>query len=285
MASSTAAPAAATAAEMPTEQAPPPATSSSPFTETEPLLSSKELKFCTKGGRRFFVLMFYGILFAQFLTASVVTLAFSRSLAEQMKQLNVVVVSCLALMVAAVFFALNLSGHLRTFLINIFMLVTVPCGLGCVLGFMDAVLGWQAGFLGVSVLSVTFLVLAIVCFFTYWDLVKKSRGFWLLAISFAVATLSFVAVGVTLRLLKMSIDLLRVAVSVLVVFAFLAHVTYDVRLMTEGIHEVQLNANEYCYAVLLLYVDIIELVLWPLELLSGERQPEQKKKEKAAEEP
>lgn len=264
----------AMAVETPAMQAP--STSGHSASETQPILP-RELKLCTKNRRRFLVLMVYGILSAQFLTATLVALAFGRPLADQIQQFNVVVVGCLALMVATVFFALYLSGHLRTWLINIFMLVTVPCGIGCVLGFVDAFMGWQAGFLILNVLSITFLVLAVLCYATYWDLVKKNRGVWLLVLSVAVAALSFAGVGITLWVLKTSIHWYEITMDIVIVFVFLAHVTHDLRMMTEGIHEAQLDVDEYCYAVLLFYIDIIELLLWPMVLYSKQAQPEQKK--------
>jgi FtsH-binding integral membrane protein len=158
---------------------------------------------------------------------------------------------------------------LRTFPQNYMFLFGFTATEGVVIGLVCA------GYTGASVAMAALITVSIFAMMTVYAWTTKSdfTGFgpYLMAILFTM--LSVAIVGFVLSLAGAGPDVmnpLNTVYSGCGALLFSLYIVYDTQLMIGGRHKVQFSIDDYCYAALNLYLDVINLFLYILQLF-GEK--------------
>mmetsp|Transcript_25595 Transcript_25595/g.56441 ORF Transcript_25595/g.56441 Transcript_25595/m.56441 type:complete len:249 (-) Transcript_25595:140-886(-) len=181
------------------------------------------------------------------------------------------------------------ASHSYLMLISLFMTLACICGMSCcgdaarrapinfillftftafeaiLVGFVSAQYTWQSVVLAAGVTCVVFFGMTAFAMLTKIDFTGLGMYFMgglmsLMAFGFMLSILSMC--GVSVKPLMMLYDLGGVML-------FTMYIVYDTQLILGGDHQQQFSVDDYIFAALHLYLDIINLFMYILELLGS----------------
>lgn len=155
----------------------------------------------------------------------------------------------------------------RTFPLNYFMLLIFTGAESVLIGFVSA--QYTAGTVGMcaGVTAAIFLAMTVYAWTTKSDF--TGYGPYLMGFLFALIGLSL---GISIMsLFGFDVQMLRVLYAAAGVLLFTMYIVYDTQLMLgdHGGHKHQFDIDDYIFAALSLYVDVVNLFMALLSLLGG----------------
>jgi len=172
----------------------------------------------------------------------------------------------MGMLVATMCFMICCRDAVRSFPTNYLLLTLFTACTGVLVGFASALYTWQSIALAAGVTAVVFLSMTAYAFTTKSDFTGFGPYLFaatscLICFGFVISLLSMC--GVQIRALQVAYDLIGV-----VLFTF--YIVFDTQMMMGGNHQVSFDIDEYVFAAMNLYLDIINLFLALLDLF-GER--------------
>jgi len=224
------------------------------------------LKTADAAVRAGFVRKVYGILSAQLLATVVVAAPFVRYgpgiVHEQASLLMVSTITLFATLLVISF----CSGVARKFPWNFVLLTAFTLSQGVLVGCVCATHTWQSVGLAAGMTGLVFLSLTVYAFTTKTDF----TGFRPYLFGGLLAMLNFSVVLSLLALCGVRMDWATVVYDCIGVLLFTFYTIFDTQTILGGAHKVQYEIDDYVFASLNLYMDIINLFLYVLDLL-GDR--------------
>mmetsp|Transcript_92054 Transcript_92054/g.263765 ORF Transcript_92054/g.263765 Transcript_92054/m.263765 type:complete len:243 (+) Transcript_92054:72-800(+) len=154
---------------------------------------------------------------------------------------------------------------LRSFPSNYALLGVFTIAMGVVVGFTSAMYTWQSVILAAGMTTAIFLGMTVYAFTTKTDFTGYGPymfGFMLCLCVFGFTLFILSACGIFIKWLYMLYNLCAVIL-------FTMYIVYDTQLMIGGDHAVAFSIDDYCFAALNLYLDIINLFLALLQLFGN----------------
>lgn len=232
--------------------------------------SNIAIKNANREVRLGFIRKVYGILIAQLAVTLVVGSFFYDVSPQWIQQHRGLMFLSMAVTVSTLI-AMTCCQHLcRSFPTNYILLFTFTAFEGIMLGIVSA--GYTAGsVLGcVAVTLLVFSGLTVYAFKTKTDF--TGYGPYLFGVF-----LTFIAFGFVLSILSwcgVYIPMLRTIYSIAGVLIFVMYIVFDTQLIIGqyGGHKCEFGIDDYVFAALTLYLDIVNLFLYLLELFGDRRQ-------------
>merc|ERR1711972_657776 len=156
--------------------------------------------------------------------------------------------------------------QMRVFPQNYFFLALFTACTGVMVGFTSALYTWQSVALAAGVTVLIFFGMTVYAWTTKTDF--TGAGPYLLA-----AMMSLFCFGFVISLLSMCGVPVQGAIMLydfIGVLLFTFYIVYDTQLILGGSHQIAFGIDEYAFAALNLYLDIINMFLYLLELF-GDR--------------
>lgn len=227
---------------------------------------SSAVKLADQIARAGFVRKVYGILSAQLL----LTVAVAAPIVVMGKSFVVMhprlLEASLGMLVATMCVMICCQDMLRRFPQNYFFLTVFTACTGVMVGFTSALYTWQSVALAAGVTVLVFLGMTVYASTTKTDF--TGSGPYLMA-----AMLSLCCFGFVLSILSMCgvpIHGAMMAYDFIGVLLFTMYMVYDTQLILGGDHKLSFGIDEYVFAALNLYLDIINMFLYLLSLF-GDR--------------
>lgn len=222
--------------------------------------------FAEEQVRRGFVRKVYGILSAQLLLTTAIAAPIAvggRTLVAQNPWLPIL--SSVLLLVTMCSLCCC-SSAMKVYPYNYLMLFGITVAMSLMTGLASAQYTWQSVVLAFAITSCVFLVLTALAAFTSIDF--TGMGVYLYAglaslFCFSMVLSILILCGVQVKAALMLYNLIGV-----VLFTF--YIVYDTQLILGGKHKQQFAIDDYAFAALNIYLDIINMFLYILELV-GER--------------
>lgn len=219
--------------------------------------------------RRGFVRKVYSILSVQLLLTTAVAALFQGMDLTWLAANRWILWGSVATAFAAVCAMTCCQGLARKFPINYLFLLVLTALEGVMVGFLSAMYTWQSVILAAGITMVIFLGLTAFAWTTSSDFTGMGVylcGALLTLCSFGFALSILTFCGVPIKLLTLVYDLVGVMI-------FVLYIIYDTQLILGewGGHECQFSVDDYVFASLALYLDIINLFLHILSLLGDRR--------------
>lgn len=235
-----------------------------------PLLS-ESVKNATLEVRRGFVRKVYGILSAQLLLTVAIATPICMAGEQWVVNNSWLLVLSTVVLLGTMCAMCCCQEALRRYPTNYIFLLLITSAMSVVVGFSSAAYTWQSVLLAAGITVVIFLAMTLYAWTTTTDF--SGAGPYLFAAMICLMVFGFVIAimamcGVNVEWAMMLYDLLGV-----LLFTF--YIVYDTQLMIGALgnastHKVEFSIDEYAFAALNLYLDIINLFLYLLSLL-GER--------------
>jgi len=231
-------------------------------TETSRLSAERRIKDCEVEVRRGFIRKVYSILSAQLLLTVLIAWPLRDMDVGTAMPLfvvaNVVLIGTMCAMCCC-------QQALRTFPTNYLFLLALTSAMGVLVGFSCIPYSPETILLSAGVTVGIFLCMTVYAFTTKADFTGYGPYLFgalaaLMCFGFALSMLSMC--GVSVKLAHVCYDLIAV-----LLFTF--YIVYDTQLIVGGGHEHQLSVDEYCFAALGLYLDIVNLFLHLLSLFGN----------------
>jgi len=225
--------------------------------------------------RRNFIKKVYGILGLELLlvTAILVIFMFTPLYDKVYKDSNWLIVFFIMIILSFVLMLIltccPLDKVIRKFPLNILLLTLLVIFQGITLGIISAYYKHESILIAGAVTAATVVVVSVFAFFTNIDFTKCGGIFFILVILLCVLGIAttivfFVADDFTKYVMKMVYGAVGALVMVLLLI-------YDTQLMMIGKHKYSYDPEDYVFAVLSLFLDIINLFLYILMLVGGSR--------------
>mmetsp|Transcript_74279 Transcript_74279/g.192990 ORF Transcript_74279/g.192990 Transcript_74279/m.192990 type:complete len:242 (+) Transcript_74279:95-820(+) len=213
-----------------------------------------------------FVRKVYGILSAQLLLTVAIATPFQYMSKQQVVAAQpLLIISCIVLV--ATMCAMMCCAHaLRTFPSNYIFLGVLTSAMGVLVGFTSAMYTWQSVVLSAGITVGIFIGMTVFAWTTKTDF--TGYGPYLFG-----AMLTLMVFGFTLSIMSLCgvhIKWLTMLYDFLAVLLFTFYIVFDTQMIIGGDHQISFNIDDYCFAALNLYLDIINLFLHLLALL-GDR--------------
>jgi len=231
--------------------------------ETSPLYS-RLVKDAEERIRRGFIQKVYGILSIQLLLTVLIAWPLREMRVEMAFPLfvvaNVVLLGTMCAMCCC-------AHALRTFPTNYIFLVVLTSAMGILVGFSCQPFSTDTVLLSAGVTVAIFLSMTVYAFTTKTDFTGYGPYLFgalsaLICFGFALSLLGMF--GVHFKMAHVVMDLCAVVL-------FTCYIVYDTQMIVGGDHQVQFSIDDYCFAALNLYLDIINLFLHLLALLGDRR--------------
>jgi len=216
--------------------------------------------------RQGFVRKVYGILSAQLLLTVFIALPFQFMTKAVLQANSWILIASTVVLVVTMCSMMCCGQVLKQFPQNYMFLGLLTSCMGVVVGFTSAMYTWQSVMLAAGITVGIFLGMTIYAWTTTTDF--TGAGPYLVG-----AMLTMMMFGMALSILSMCgvhIVWMVMFYNLCGVLLFTFYIVYDTQLMMGGSHQVQLSIDDYCFAALNLYLDIINLFLHILALL-GDR--------------
>lgn len=235
---------------------------------TLPLLNTNEklLERADREIRAGFVRKVYGILSVQLLATVAIAYPLQRMSPEVVRSHSWIVILSTVVLLGTMCSMMCCGDVMRKFPMNYAILGVMTLCMGVLVGFASAAYTWQSVALAAGLTVAIFLAMTAFAWTTKTDF--TGYGPYLFAalvtlcfFGFAVSLLGYF--GVHIKWLVMFYDLIGV-----LLFTF--YIVFDTQMIIGGSHSVKFSIDDYCFAALNLYLDIINLFLHILSLL-GER--------------
>merc|ERR1712129_106666 len=158
------------------------------------------------------------------------------------------------------------AEQLRKFPGNyVFLFVLTSC-MGVMVGFTSALYTWQSVALAAGMTTGIFLGMTVYAWTTNTDFTGYAPYVF-------ASMMCMIAFGCTLSMLSffgINIEWALMGYDALGVLLFTFYIVFDTQMMIGGSHKVQFSIDDYCFAALNLYLDIINLFLYLLQMF-GDR--------------
>eukprot|EP00931_Biecheleriopsis_adriatica_P090888 TRINITY_DN647_c0_g1_i2.p1 TRINITY_DN647_c0_g1~~TRINITY_DN647_c0_g1_i2.p1 ORF type:complete len:238 (-),score=52.73 TRINITY_DN647_c0_g1_i2:10-723(-) len=233
--------------------------------ETTPMIET-QLKAADRDVRMGFVRKVYGILGVQLLLTVAIALPFQFMALKAVQSMSWLLYLSTGVMLATMCSLVCCAEKMREFPTNYIILAIITACTGVLVGFSCAMYTWQSVLLALGITVGIFLSMTVYAWTTSTDFTGAGPYLFaaLMTLCFFGFTLSILSLcGVHIKWAMMFYDFLGV-----LLFTF--YIVYDTQLMIGGNHKVKFSIDDYCFAALNLYLDIINLFLHLLSLL-GER--------------
>lgn len=157
----------------------------------------------------------------------------------------------------------------RKFPNNYICLVIITVFMSIVVGFTSAQYTWQSVILAAGITVLIFLAMTVYAFTTSTDF----TGFGPYLFAGLMVLMMFGFTIMILSLLGVPVNMLIMAYDAIGVLLFTFYIVYDTQLIIGeyGGHRQQFSIDDYCFAALNLYLDLINLFLHLLSLLGNRR--------------
>jgi FtsH-binding integral membrane protein len=237
--------------------------------ETQPLNpTAQQLKDVSAEIRLGFVRKVYGILCAQLLLTVLIATPIALSGRTWIMTHRYIMYVSMFAVLAMALSMMCLGKLLRTFPGNYIFLFVFTSLMAVMVGFTSAMYTWQSVVLAAGATLAIFVLLTIyaVCF------APDFTGFgpYLFAALSALLVWGFIAA--ILSLCGAHVHWMMIVYDIVGTLIFSFYIVYDTQLIIGeyGGHKVQFDLDDYCFAALNLYLDIVNLFLLLLELM-GDR--------------
>eukprot|EP00928_Gymnodinium_smaydae_P082626 TRINITY_DN65947_c0_g1_i1.p1 TRINITY_DN65947_c0_g1~~TRINITY_DN65947_c0_g1_i1.p1 ORF type:complete len:274 (+),score=50.46 TRINITY_DN65947_c0_g1_i1:90-824(+) len=243
----------------------------SAFSESTPLnaKSSTTLKATSKQIRLGFIRKVYSILSVQLLVTVLIAAPICRlgPVWTKANQWMLIVSTCV--MVATMCSMCCCQQQLRQFPTNYIFLCVLTLAMSVIVGFSSAMYTWQSVVLAAGITVAIFMAMTIYAWTTTSDFTGMGpylmgAMFALMAFGFALSIMSMC--GIQIKWLMMFYDFCGV-----MLFTF--YIVYDTQLILgeHGGHKQSFSIDDYAFASIQLYLDIINLFLHLLRMLGDRR--------------
>jgi len=219
--------------------------------------------------RKGFVRKVYGILSAQLLLTVVIAAPIATQSVNWVQSHSWILYVSLAALIACMCVMICCRPVLRTYPQNYIFLFVFTCLMSVMVGFTSAMYSWQSVLLAAGATVLIFLLLSCYAWFTTTDFTGLGP--------YLFAALSVLMVfGLLIMIMQMSgiaVKPMMMVYDILGVLLFSFYIVYDTQLMLGdwGGHKIQFSLDDYCFAALNLYLDIINMFLFLLNLLGGRK--------------
>lgn len=215
-----------------------------------------------------FVRKVYGILSAQLLLTAVIAAPISTMDNAWLGQHSWLLFASVAMTLATVIVMACCQDVARRFPGNYICLVVFTAFEGVLVGFVSARYTWQSVVLAASVTFLVFAAMTAYAWRTKHDFTGLGPYLFgalagLFCFGLVISIMSLFGAGITWPL--MFYDAIGV-----IIFTF--YIVYDTQLVIGGSHKVQFSVDDYVFASLHLYLDIINLFLHLLSLFGNREQ-------------
>jgi len=224
------------------------------------------LKLADEIARAGFVRKVYGILSAQLL----LTVAIAAPIAARGKDFVMMhpgmLYASMGMLLVTMCVMMCCQNVLREFPANYAFLTLFTACTGVLVGFTSALYTWQSVALAAGVTTLVFLGMTAYAFTTKTDF--TGCGAYLIG-----AALSLLCFGFVISVMSMCgvpIDGAMMLYDLMGILLFTLYIVYDTQLMLGGDHKVAFGIDEYVFAAMNLYLDIINMFLYLLDLF-GDR--------------
>lgn len=238
--------------------------------ERRPLITDKNdyVLNATKEMRIGFVRKVYGLLSLQLLLTVAVATPLQFASIEWVKTHSWVLLACVVLSVALMCSMSCCRDACRRYPTNYLILLAVTLALSGVVGFASAMYTWQSVLLAAGVTVLIFFAMTAYACCTTTDF--TGMGPYLFAALLVVCIFGFLLT--LLSLCGVEIQWLMMVYDILAVLLFTMYIVYDTQLILGeyGGHKNQFEIDDYVFAALNLYLDIMNLFLHLLSLF-GDR--------------
>lgn len=216
--------------------------------------------------RRGFVRKVYAILATQLLLTTVIAAPLQTASSLWMRQNAWLMWVALAMTTATICFISCCQGLARQYPTNYMLLFAFTAFEGVLVGFVCAQYTWQSVLLATGITVFIFLGMTAYAWNTETDFTGAGPYLFaalLVLVAFGLAIVVLAACGVGISWLLVAYD----AIGVLI---FTLYIVFDTQLMLGdwGGHSQQFSVDDYVFAALSLYLDIINLFLHLLRLLN-----------------
>jgi len=133
---------------------------------------------------------------------------------------------------------------------------------GFMLGTLSGVYNTKAVILAVGITAVICLALTAFSFQTKWDFTGMGAGLM-------VVLLVFMIFGFIMIFLRSSFPILHIVYAALGALIFSLYLVYDTQLMMGGKHKYSISPEEYIFAALNIYLDIINIFIYILTIIGA----------------
>mmetsp|Transcript_9822 Transcript_9822/g.14422 ORF Transcript_9822/g.14422 Transcript_9822/m.14422 type:complete len:157 (+) Transcript_9822:3-473(+) len=148
---------------------------------------------------------------------------------------------------------------------NYIMLFGFTACTGILVGFASAVSSWQAVLLAVVTTALVFCGLSVYAWTTNADF--TGYGGYLCAAAMSLCFFSLI-IGMC-QLFGFPVRGMMVVYDFIGILLFSCFIVYDTQVIMGGTHKVQFDIDEYIFAALQLYLDIVDMFLFLLDLLNS----------------
>jgi len=214
-----------------------------------------------------FVRKVYGILSAQLLLTTLIAVPFQRMTVMQVRSHSWMLVLSSIVMISTMCAMMCCMDKLKHFPTNYIFLFVLTSAMGVTVGFSSAMYTWQSVALAAGITVGVFLGMTAYAWTTTTDFTGFGPYLYaammcLCLFGFALSILRFCGVNINWAIMLYDLG---------GVLLFTFYIVFDTQLMLGGNHKVQLSIDDYCFAALNLYLDIINLFLHLLSLLGKRR--------------
>lgn len=236
----------------------------------EPIMADRLVdRNMSREKRMGFVRRVYTVLVAQLITTVLIALSFQRLSPKFMRDNTWILIVSVAVTFACLCCIGCIGATARRYPVNCILLGVITGSVGVMVGFLSAMYTWHSVLLCAGIAVIVFVVLTIYAMVTPYDYTG-----WM---PYVMAALSVVAsFGFTLWILRrcfgVNIPWLHMLYNVIGLLLFSFYIVFDTqRLMGEwGGHHLKFSVDDYVFATISLYIDIVNVFLHLLSLL-GER--------------
>jgi len=227
---------------------------------------ARSLKMADDAVRTGFVRKVYGILSAQLLCTVLVAAPFVCYGQGFVKSHSAWVGFSSALLIVTMLVMSCCQDVARKFPQNYILLTIFTVAQGVVVGVVCTAYTVQSVGLAVGTTALVFLAMTVYAFKTNVDF----TGFGLYLLAGLIAMLMFSMLLSVLACFGVPLKLATTAYSLMGVLLFTFYIIYDTQLIVGGDHSAKIEIDDYVFAAMMLYLDIINLFFYLLELF-GDR--------------
>lgn len=233
--------------------------------EEQPLNFGMNIKDASQEVRRAFVGKVYGILSAQLLLTVAVAAPLQTVSVLWLQQHQWILYVSVIMSLVTILSMVCCRSLSRKFPQNYILLFLFTAFEGVLVGFVSAMYTWQSVVLAAGITVAIFLAMTAFAFYTSTDF----TGFGPYLFAFLI---TFCMFGFTLAILSMcgvQVQWMYILYDVLGVLLFTFYIVFDTQMILGewGGHKVQFSVDDYVFAALNLYLDIINLFLHILALV------------------
>jgi len=208
----------------------------------------------------------YGILCAQLLLTVAIACPFQLMKPEVVQRSTWILVLSSGVLLGTLISMMCFGRVLRHFPQNYAVLGLITCCMGVIVGFSSAMYSWQTVLLSAGLTVGIFLGMTVYAWKTKHDF--TGLGPYMMAALLTLCMFGFLMS--ILALCGVHIAGLRLLYDVLGALLFTFYIVFDTQRILGGKHQHSFGIDDYCYAALALYQDIIHLFLRMLTLV-GDR--------------